>query len=185
MIRAKKIKKTLDQRFITYVIYALLIVILGNFTNYVLGIRAVGAFFSENVSKLGLDNLYHQFLYITEPYLHLERLEFLKNWLWMVSFLIFSLTFGMLHPLIFEKRLNFKQISIISALVLLFHFVKFSFPYHVYPMFLFFISFVKNFYIEPVLLFPACFISLFAGTEIILIWVKNGGEKFMKEKYLK
>lgn len=178
-----KIKPRRKNYWKNCVLYAFVIVILSNATNYAFGLGSVREFFIDKIQFLTLDLLFYDFLYYTEPYLHLERLAFLKDWLWLLPYIVFSVMTGALHPFIYEKRLDFKHILLTSTLASVFQLFSYSLPYGVYPVFIFFIDFVKKFCLEPALILPACFLSLFFGTEFIVIWIKNAGAEEMMDRY--
>ena len=164
-ISARKEKSFLKN----YILYAFLIVIPAEGVNYFFGLKAVQKFFLEFSLNWGLDILFYDALYYVEPYLNLEPLAFLKDWLWLISFVFFAIVISGLHAFIYEKRFDFKSIFKISLFVSILKLLSYSIPYKVYPVFFFFIDFVKKFYTDSLIVFPVCFQGLFIGTEIMVI----------------
>lgn len=165
------------------VLYGFLIVFLANCVNYFLGLKAVRNFLNMLVQLLELDIFFYDFLNYTEPHLHLENLFFLKDWVWLLPYFVFALIMGGLYPFIYEKRLNFNNIAIISVCAYVFQLFSLSAPYGFLPTFLYFFDFFAKYYQEPLWLIPLCFIGLFLGTEIIVIWIQNAGAEKLMERY--
>jgi len=168
-------------------IYGGAIFVLAEILNWLLGLKAVYQGFFWFVKYFEIDVLYEEAIYKIEPYvtpyISPEFFAAAGNYLWLLSFAMFSIVIGSLFTYLHEQKITFKLLFSIALAVSLLKFVLYSVPYGVFPAFLFLIDFVAKFYPEPLVIFPVCFVFLFIGSESMVFWIKNFGEKHMTDKY--
>lgn len=179
----KKLIKQRDQLIKTLLLYAFLIVLLGNSLNFFFRLKPVQEFILSGIKNMGLDVMFYDFLYFSEPYIYFGDLVFLKAYVWILPYVFFSFLVGWAHVLIFEKRLDIRQINTISLYVFLLKLFSFSVPYGIYPILFYFFGFIKEYFLVSVSLLPFCFVGLFMGTELAVAWVVNKGEEAMMDRY--
>jgi len=158
-------------------IYGLLITVLSKSLLYALSLDEVKNFITLAIQIFSIDIMFFDFLAFSEPFLHLERLEFLLEWWWILPYGFFAFVMGCLHPRIFSRRLDFSYIVYTSVFAYIFMLLTYSIPFGVWPVLFYFAGFVAEFYREPLFIIPTTLVFVFLGTEVTEIWLMNNRKR--------
>lgn len=172
------LKRVRKSYFRHSLVYALLIVFSGNLLNHLLQTENTRAFLATY-----LETPLKYLVYYTSPYLHLERLAFLGEWLWLIPFFALAIAIGSLHTAVYESRFDFGMILRTCLFVSLFKLFSYSLSYGILPAFLYFLDFLRIYYLEPAVLLPVIFTGLFIGTELVILSIRNADEEEVLSKY--
>ncbi len=160
-------------------IYAVIIFILAETTNWFFGLKPLQNGILRLIQSVNLDLMFEDFVYSIKPYIdqysgvNIPVFSSLKNWVWLLPFIIYSFITGVVHNILYRISFLFKTFSITSVILGLIKIIALSVPYGVLPVFAYFPDFFSKYCYDIIPIVFACFIFTILGAEFSVFWRHN------------
>jgi hypothetical protein len=169
--------------------YGFIIFGMAELVNWFFGLKQIQTVLSNVYSDLDLqylvDSLMNYKSYV-DPYIELEKLEFLKDYVWITPFFFASGFIGFIHTFIYEEHIHLDKISKTILCLALMKLLVYALPYGVFKVLLNPVNlqgFLTLYYFKPLILMPICFFAILLGSEVMVTWIKHTDAQVIMDRY--